>query len=148
LKADAVVCAPSAECLAAIRRTPGLGRLIAIETAPDRDLILLRPATRNHGVLLRERDVWLVPGDAQPRSGLLGEMLQALHASDRIAAVERERCLLLSHIALNVIGAFDPLLDDDDAQIADWKLRAAHFGMVFSASSRTTAPSAPALPRS
>ena len=130
MKADVVVRSPSAECLNAILQLDALGEVIAIESAPSRELILLREGTRNHGILLRQRDVLLVPGNATPRRELLPELLQALHSSDRIAGVEGEGCLLLSHVALNIIGAFDARLDED-AQLADWEIRAAQFGLTL-----------------
>jgi hypothetical protein len=124
------------------------------------DLVVLCNETRlgfvgscNLALFLRERDVVLLRSDTLVTEGWLKEMIDVLHASDRIASVaplclDRELdlrgasipraseipaslgpCLLLRYWVLNVIGGFDLVFDrSDDAQI-DWAMRAQRLGL-------------------
>lgn len=100
------------------------------------DFIRLRNEARigfvrsaNRGLLVRERDVLLVDGDARAAPA---EMLSALRASDRIAAVATPGCILFRHLVLNMIGALDPAFTRRDDALADWVMRAQRLGFRHS----------------
>jgi hypothetical protein len=195
LKADAVVVLgkSGADCLGALSAAagPALGRVVAICDVPEESAALRRvrsdvvvlPGERgglaagwNRGLFLRERDVLLLDGQVGLAEGALAEMLEVLHASDRVASVRpltaaagrthdcpgvpretavdaaRGRCLLLRHVALNMIGALDPAFASPDDALEDWSMRAARMGLRHLRANRARAAGAdaPALrpPRS
>ncbi len=120
MKADAVV--RSADALEAALNDPSIARIFAIghSQAPLDVVLLPGGASWNRGILLRERDVVLLEGPAP-----VGEMLAALHASDRIACVTSGKSALLRHWVLNVIGA----LDATDS-LPEWQERARKLGLL------------------
>jgi hypothetical protein len=187
LKADAVVYLEGSGSgrIEALRASAGgdLGRVVAVCDAPE-DAAALRRADShlvvlpgegcglvagwNRGLFLRERDVLLLDGSVRLTKGSLGEMLDVLHASDRVASVvplattaggtldcagvprqtalasARGRCLLLRHLALNMIGAFDPSFENVDDALEDWSMRAARMGLVQLRANRARATGAEA----
>ena len=104
---------------------PAIARVFAIGVAQAPLDVVLLPAgaSWNRGILLRGRDVALVDGPVE--SGWLTTMLQALHASDRIACVTAKNAALLRHWVLNVIGALDA-----SGSVDGWCARAQRLGLV------------------
>ncbi|MGE5047450.1 MAG: hypothetical protein ACM3PC_02695 [Deltaproteobacteria bacterium] len=188
MKADAVVFAgeSGSDCLQALSASAGaaLGRVVAIcgaaaEVAASRRAcpeVVALPAEGgglvagwNRGLFLRERDVLLLDGRVRLAEGALAEMLEVLHASDRVASVvplttavgwmrgcsgvprstpvaaAGGRCVLLRHLALNMISALDPALENPDDALEDWSMRAARMGLrhLRCNRARATVPDAP-----
>lgn len=119
MKADVVVKGPLPAA------DPAIGRIFAIGAAEaSLDVVLLpNGASWNRGILLRRGDVALVEGPVE--TGWLAKMLEAMHASDRIASVSAGNAVLLRHWVLNVIGA----LDANDS-LDEWRQRAQRLGLV------------------
>jgi hypothetical protein len=173
LKADIVVAAgANAPSVVAVYQSGGacVGRVfVAADPADDieplrtmRDhrpeLVLLQNETPlgmvaswNRGILLCERDVLLLGGNAVLTGGCLAEMLDVLRSSDRIGSVaplfidrtvdlrdlprstdlptSNGLCMLLGHTALNMIGALDPALPGANDAQDDWAMRAQRMGL-------------------
>lgn len=185
MKADAVVMLgeTGADCLDALSASggPALGTVVAICDVPHdaaalrrvrSDVVVLPGESRglvagwNRGLLLRRRDVLLLDGHVSLAQGCLTEMLDVLHASDRVASVmpllapaggvphchgvpretavdaARGRCLLLRHVALNMIGALDPAFASPDDALEDWSMRAARMGLRHLRANRARAAGA------